>query len=109
QRSSGIDEFSALYCSTATENMNRHRQPGPLPPLTSGSRPNHADLSISAPPPSSKLHLGCQILPEDPKPSTQNRYPSPTMAAKPLTARVISGAKFDDCSLPTDTVTLELI
>jgi len=61
------------------------------------------------PSPSSKLHLGCQILPEDPKPSTQNQYPSPTTTAKSLRERAISGAIFVVCSLQPSTVTQEVI
>jgi hypothetical protein len=82
---------------------------GPTSAAHFGISPRSCRPLHKRPSPGSKLHLGCQILPEDPKPSTQNQYPSPTTTAKSLRERAISGAIFVVYSLQPNTVTQEVI
>jgi hypothetical protein len=82
---------------------------GPTSAAHFGTSPRSCRLLHKRPSPGSKLHLGCQIRPGDPIPSTQNRYPSPTTTAKPLRERASSGVVFVVCSLHPETVTCEII
>ena len=72
QRGGKFEKFFALSVSTADKHGDGQREPGPLPPLISGPRPVHADLSIAPSP-------ALQTAPRVPNPTGR----SGTFGSKP--------------------------